>query len=238
MRCTCCGTCCRNGPPGLHPEDSPLYFEGVLQREHLLTLRRGERVRDNVAGAVVVLQREMIRIKSRSDSLACMLLKSENHCPIYERRPAQCRALACWDTDELKRVYRQQSLSRSDLISPHSALAGIIGEHEQGCSPDRLRQLVQQVREKGDREGLQEIGLMLSRDREFRRYLRDRAGAEGALEFILGRSLEAILWAEGIRVEESGGGYRLREDRLERAGAPGPNGVAIYPERTDYENRF
>ncbi len=42
-----------------------------------LTLRRGEPVRDNVAGRVVTLSQEMVRLKSDPVSGACILLQGD-----------------------------------------------------------------------------------------------------------------------------------------------------------------
>jgi len=213
MECACCGTCCRNGPPGLHLEDATLYTDGVLDKAGLLTLRRGEPVRDNVAGRVVDLSEEMVRLKSAPDSGACIKLQEENHCLVYDRRPVQCRALKCWDTSELERIYGRNRAGRLDLIPEGSALAEIIREHESGCFLPDLRDAVERLRrEGGGGAAVERIGDMLSRDRWFRDYLRENAGAgEDVLRFLLGVPLEEILERLGIAAEETESGLTLRE---------------------------
>ncbi|MCF8030140.1 MAG: YkgJ family cysteine cluster protein [Desulfohalobiaceae bacterium] len=215
MQCIYCGTCCRNGPPGLHLEDAVLYSHGVLDKSLLLTLRRGEPVWDNVAGRVVTLPQEMVRLKSDPASGACILLQGENHCRIYERRPAQCRALKCWDTGDLERIYSQNRAGRLDLVPPDSALAEIIGEHERRCFLPDVQEIVRQLREEaGSGAAADSIGSVLYRDRWFRDYLRDHAGAgEDVLHFVLGAPLEDILQRMGIVPEATDDGLRLREMR-------------------------
>jgi Fe-S-cluster containining protein len=215
MECACCGTCCRNGPPGLHLEDAVLYSDGVLDKSQLLTLRRGEPVWDNVAGRVVTLSQEMVRLKSDPASGACILLQGENHCRIYDRRPAQCRALKCWDTSDLERIYSQNRLGRLDLVPPDSALAEIIREHDHRCFLPEVQETVRQLREEGG-SGLaaDSIGALLYSDRWFRDYLRKHAGAEeDVLHFILGAPLKDILQRMGIVPEATEDGLRLRETR-------------------------
>ncbi len=214
MECTCCGTCCRNGPPGLHLEDAPLYTEGVLDKSHLLTLRQGEPVWDNVAGRVITLSREMVRLQSDPGTGACILLQGENHCRIYARRPLQCRALKCWDTSDLERIYCRNRAGRLDLVPEESALAEIIGQHERECPLQDLRETVDRLRREGGGEASARIGSLLQRDRWFREYLREHAGAdEAVLCFILGTPVEEILLRMGISAEEAEDELRLREMR-------------------------
>lgn len=214
MECICCGTCCRNGPPGLHLEDTVLYTDDVLDKSRLLTLRRGEPVWDNVAGRAITLSREMVRLKSAAGSAACIMLEGENHCRIYDRRPLQCRALKCWDTSELERIYARNRAGRLDLLPEGSALAEIIREHERQCSLLELGNVVDRLRREGGGEAKDRIGSLLERDAWFRNYLRSQAGAgEEVLDFLLGVPVEEILRRLDIVAEETGDGLRLREGR-------------------------
>ena len=218
MECSCCGTCCQKGPPGLHLQDVPLYRDGVLRRSSLLTLRKGEWVRDNVAGRIVTLSREMVRVRSASDSTACLMLQQGNHCLIYTRRPAECRALKCWDPRELQELYQRDRAERLDLIPSDSGLARIVREHEEAVSLPLVQELVQAVRRHGEKDCLDRLGGLLEADRRFRDLLRDRAGAgENELEFILGRPLEEYLASLGLEVEVTSRGISLRERKPEKA---------------------
>lgn len=61
--CRRCGTCCEKGGPSLHLADKPLVVDGQIPARCLFTLRKGERVRDNVAGTLVPLEREIVKIR-------------------------------------------------------------------------------------------------------------------------------------------------------------------------------
>ena len=61
-QCHRCGTCCEKGGPSLHREDRPMIDDGRIPARCLFTIRRGERVRDNVKGTLVPLSEEVIKI--------------------------------------------------------------------------------------------------------------------------------------------------------------------------------
>jgi Fe-S-cluster containining protein len=214
MQCTCCGTCCQNGPPGLHLEDIDLYADGVLDKAHLLTLRRGEPVWDNVAGRVITLSEEMVRLKSAPGSSACVMLEGENHCRIYARRPVQCRVQKCWDSSELERIYARNRAGRLDFVPGESGLAEIMREHENQCSLSELNDAVDRLRREGEGDASERIGALLQRDRWFRDYLLQRAGAEEeVLDFLFGSPLKEILQRMDLVAEGTEDGLRLRETR-------------------------
>lgn len=207
--CLRCGTCCRKGPPGLHRRDADLYTRAILGRRDLLTLRSGEWIYDNVRGELAVLEQEMIRVRSAPDG-SCPFLRDGNACSIYETRPTECRALQCWDTRELERLYARDRLSRFDLLDPESAMRAIVDEHEQCCPYSRVGELAEAVRQ-GDRGSpYRELAEMAEIDARFRDYLREKAGADRlVLDFLLGRALTETLPLLGVRAERSLDGIRL-----------------------------
>lgn len=207
--CLRCGTCCRKGPPGLHRRDAALYQEGVLGRRDLITLRCGEWVFDNVRGARFVLEEEMIRIRPGPGGV-CPFLQGRSQCRIYESRPAECRALQCWNTTGLERMYCRDRLGRHDLLGPGSALRAIVDEHERSCPYPRVRELAAAVLQGRGGAPLRELTEMTETDERFRSYLRERAGADRlSLQFLLGRALAETLPALGVGVEKSPQGVRL-----------------------------
>ena len=214
--CQRCGTCCRKGPPGLHLEDASLYSGGVLRKEHLLTLRNGERVYDNVQGRISRLEREMVRIKADSEGGCVFLDRETNLCMIYASRPVECRALQCWDTSEITRVYHRDRLTRLDLVAAGSALGEIMQAHEEDCGLDRAERLASRIKQSGEQAALQELGSLLDRDAALRKELQEKAQAVSeVLDFIFGRPLPELLARAGLRVLSTPEGYRISS--LERS---------------------
>ncbi|MCF8106838.1 MAG: YkgJ family cysteine cluster protein [Desulfohalobiaceae bacterium] len=212
-KCQRCGTCCRKGPPGLHREDKRLYEQGILQKEHLLTLRREELVRDNVMDRTIQLPEEMIRIRAKRHEAACIFFDGKTSgCQIYGSRPLECRVLECWDVSKIRRVYATDRLARSDLFSPDSAIKQIVDEHEEQCSYARVAELADRIKANAepDRPDLEELAGMVGLDLGMRKSLQDRTGTEDlVLEFLFGRSLFKTLPGFGLEVRETEEGYRF-----------------------------
>lgn len=208
-QCQKCGTCCRKGPPGLHIQDRDLYLSGILRKNHLLTLRKGESVFDNVQDRIKILSEEMIRIRSREGEKTCLFLEEgSNYCSIYSHRPAECRAMKCWDTREIKHVYQMPGLRRSDLVPEDCALFEILSEHESRCPLETVRELVREFQKSEDKSLLDKLAEFLDMDRRLRKSLQEKTAAESAsLDFVLGRSLDRVLPAWGLEVKPKERGY-------------------------------
>lgn len=211
-QCSRCGTCCTRNPPGLHAGDLELYKGQILGKEHLLTLRQGELVRDNVQQKILPLQQEMIRLQCKPGSRACIFYQPlGRNCSIYSSRPLECRALKCWDTREILQVYQEPRLSRLDMVDAGSALGEIIQEHEKKCAYSRIRVLVQEVLDAQNVWAEQELAEIIGIDRAMRRYLLYNAGADDAVVlFILGRKLDSTLPAFGLQIEPGSQGIRFK----------------------------
>lgn len=70
-KCIRCGTCCRKGGPVLHHEDKQVLLIGYIGYQHLVTLRKGEKVFNPVKETFENLELELIKIKSADDGISC-----------------------------------------------------------------------------------------------------------------------------------------------------------------------
>mgnify|MGYP005844073831 CR=1 FL=1 len=195
-QCRRCGTCCRKGGPALHRADRSLVEGGAIPLKHLYTLRKGELAWENVRGGVVPLAAEIIKIKEADGKTACRFFDdAEKGCAIYGNRPLECRALKCWNTREIERIYRRDRLSRQDLLKTVPGLWDLVTSHETECSPERVRVL--NDRDAGDRRALARI---TAYDREMRRLVTERSGLDPELlDFLLGRPLSRVIARERSR---------------------------------------
>jgi len=201
--CVQCGTCCSNAGPTLYAGDEGLLRDGVLTPAQLHTVRAGEEVFSHWTGKREVLQRELVMITH--GPAGCTFLDPQTRkCRIYERAPAQCKAQKCWDTRDTDQLMQWPGLTRLDLIDADDPVAKAIADHEQACSPTRLRELLDQARE-GDDDALEQAADLIRADRRVRQQLVDEGTVpEDALAFVLGRPLEMMTKAMGYEV---GGGW-------------------------------
>jgi Fe-S-cluster containining protein len=214
--CICCGTCCKKGGPALHLEDRPLLDQGLIPREMLCTFRRGEPVHDNVAGKLVFLQEEVVKVRGKGNTWTCVFFEEESRsCNIYAQRPAECRALACWDHLEISRMYDKERLTRRDIVRSPSALWDLIETHEAQCSIEEFGRLTARVLESEgrDKEAAVSVAEMIGKDSAYRELFSNRIGAaDDLLAFLLGRPLVLILPMFGLRAERREGGVALVRD--------------------------
>lgn len=211
MECQRCGTCCRKGPPGLHIVDKELYFSGIFEKSHLLTLRKGERVYDNIKGQKVTLAEEMVRLRSKDNQRTCLFFDdSTSSCSRYAHRPVECRVMKCWDTREIEDIYKKDRLKRLDLISAASALGEIIEEHEKRCSIESIQSALTEIRVSSDSTAGQKIADIVSVDRRFREYMQEQAGTDKhTLNFLFGRPVIDILKLLGVEIRDTGQGIKI-----------------------------
>lgn len=189
-QCRRCGTCCRKGGPALHRADRPLVEKGAIPLKHLYTLRKGELAWENVRGGVVPLEGEIIKINETDGGRACRYFnEADNGCAVYRNRPLECRALKCWDTREIERIYRRDRLCRQDLLAGATGLWDLVVSHENECGLARVREL--RSDDPADRRTLSRI---IAYDREMRRLMTERSNMEPAiLDFLLGRPLSMVI---------------------------------------------
>lgn len=202
MTCRRCGTCCQKGGPALHLADLDLVLSGNIPLASLYTLRKGELVVDNISGTRVRLTSEIVKIKRRIDSPACIYLSDgDMSCDIYDRRSLECRTLECWNTGPIERIYGENRLTRQDILGNIAWLAELAAAHEDECPLARIEDLVE-ARAEGNPAGAAGLLQMIRYDGHFR----DLAAEKGdlgpdLLEFLLGRPLAHIIHHQfGVKI--------------------------------------
>ena len=208
--CIRCGTCCMKGGPTLHKEDAVLFSIGLLKKADVYTLRRGEVAR-NIDDTLMVIEREMIKIKGQGGSWSCMFYDDdENACRIYEARPAECRALQCWNLQGLREVMTRPCLQRTDLIDPGDGVLRIIEAHEEKCAYAILDAAVKGLQEAGSDEAAGKILDLLQYDDYLRPFLAEKLGMDpGVMDFFFGRPLKDTIRMHGLGVKKDGDGFLL-----------------------------
>ena len=208
QRCKRCGTCCSKGGPGLHDEDIHLVLEKIITPENLYTIRIGELVRDNVNGGLMYTGSEIIKTRSSPDSHACVFFrKQENVCGIYQDRPAECRALECWNSGVVHQMHVQNRLDRKALFGSIGWLWEMIQTHEEKCGFLSVKRLLEARRE-GDPVASISLGEAISHDQAIRDIVVEKAGLDtGMLDLVFGLSLKVVLQRRfGVKVEKRDGG--------------------------------
>ncbi|MBW1701585.1 MAG: YkgJ family cysteine cluster protein [Deltaproteobacteria bacterium] len=115
--CIRCGECCLGSSPTLQMEDVPLVRDGFIEKGGLYSIRIGEPVRDNIENKLIITDREFIKVREKKEGNGCIYYDEEaKACRIYDHRPAQCVALACWDSSEFIRVYKRPKADRKAII--------------------------------------------------------------------------------------------------------------------------
>ena len=212
--CLRCGTCCEKGGPSLHLADRSLVDDGQIPARCLITLRRGELVRDNVKGTLAPLSEEIIKIKGLAGRWTCRFYdQASRGCRIYDHRPLECRALNCQDTRRIEEIYQATRLTRKDLLSDMNGLWELIEDHEQRCSYAGLRARV----EAGTHEGrlIQEEAILeiLRLDVHVRQLAVEKGQLDSRmLDFIFGRPLADTIQQFAIGLVKSKGQFALALD--------------------------
>ena len=198
--CRRCGTCCKKGGPALHTDDLDLLAAGRLARNHLVTLRRGETVRENVAGGLAALEREMVKLGNCGPDWVCRLYQPDiQACLLHPHRPAECRALFCDAPEGLQALYARYRLTRADIVGMDGALGELIVFHDQAFPAGEACALARAAAT-GDQEALALFTDMAEREQAFRAAFLERTRADRAeLDFYFGRSLAALAQAYGLR---------------------------------------
>ncbi|MCK4390776.1 MAG: YkgJ family cysteine cluster protein [Desulfobacterales bacterium] len=208
--CIRCGTCCIKGGPTLHEEDVSLFAKGILQKGHVYTLRNGEVVR-NIDDALMVLEKEIIKIKGQGESWSCMFYDEDQRaCKIYKYRPVECRALKCWDLRDFREVMGRPCLQRRDLIEPDDGILKIIGNHEQRCAYETLRSAVRGLQGPDSDKAVEKILDLLQYDQYMRPFLTQKLKVNpNAMDFFFGRPLTTTIRIFGLCVKQQGDTFLL-----------------------------
>jgi Fe-S-cluster containining protein len=194
VSCRRCGVCCTKGGPALHAEDAALFSADRLSVQDLFCVRRGELAQDPRRGEVWPVDHDLIKIRGRHPSWACVFYAEHAECAIYDSRPAECRALSCDDPRALFAVMDTPYLSRWDLVDRACALGGCIAEHEALFPVAPALALAQTWKAGADGAILAELTDMVRREWYFRRAFTERVriADEDAWPFF-GRPLWMVL---------------------------------------------
>jgi Fe-S-cluster containining protein len=208
--CIRCGTCCTKGGPTLHQVDAPLFAKGRLGRRHVYTLRKGEVVR-NIDENLMALDQEMIKIKGAGETWSCIFYDEDrNACRIYTDRPLECRALQCWDLQELKKAMAEPCLQRNDLIKPDNGLRKLVEAHEMRCSYAVLESSVRALGGAKADVAVQEILDLMQYDHTMRPFLEEKLKIDPAeMDFLFGRPLTTTIRMFGLHIKEEDGAFTL-----------------------------
>jgi Fe-S-cluster containining protein len=207
--CRRCGTCCEKGGPTFHAQDEQLVESGAIPLRLLVTIRKGEVVREPEENRLVRSDGEMIKLKGVGTGWCCILFDaSENRCTEYDRRPAECRAMACWDTAEVRKVMETPRLCRRDLLGRVEGLWDLIEDHERRCSVLQVAALAESIRG-GGQTAAGDLIPMLAYDRALRELLMERGTDPEHLDFLLGRPLDRLLDGFGLRLVGESGRVRV-----------------------------
>lgn len=198
--CIRCGECCLGSSPTLQMEDVPLVREGYIRKGDLYSIRVGEPVRDNIENKLVITDRELIKVKGKKDGGGCIYYDEEKGaCTIYDHRPSQCAALACWDSTEFMKVYKRPKADRKAVVYEEVLLA-LMDEHEKKCSYGKLDGLVRMIEKKGE-EAVGRILGLLKFDHHIRTFTTKKLGIDsGEMDFYFGRPLTETITMFGLQV--------------------------------------
>jgi Fe-S-cluster containining protein len=192
--CQRCGTCCKKGGPALHDEDKPIIDQGGIPLASFYTIRKGELARNNVTGGLICLPIEIIKIKSRPNDSACMYFDdADASCEIYDKRPFECRAMECWNSDKIAALYDQNRITRALVLEKAEWLIDLVTTHESECDLDRIQGLVNE-REAGDAGATSALTEIINYDFHLRNVVTEKGNiAPDMLDFFFGRPLNEII---------------------------------------------
>lgn len=195
-QCQRCGTCCRKGGPAFHSEDRPIIEKGIISLADLYTIRDGELAFDNVSEQVKPVVEDVIKIKNYSGTSVCRFYnRNACVCTIYNDRPLECRALKCWDTLEISRIYDVDRLSRKTLLENREGVWELVSMHQSECAYSKVAKLVKE----NDKNGL---SYLLRYDRHIRELTIEKTAMDRqVLDFLFGEPLTKTIRRYGVNPE-------------------------------------
>lgn len=200
------------GGPALHRQDVELVRSGMLRREHLATVRKGELAFQPLAQSATPVAREFLKLQGRSGSWTCLFYDEAGRaCSIYQQRPMACCLLDCTAPEALLAITGRELLTRFDCIKDDDPLLSLVRRHEQECPCPDMAAVETGLQPAAERSSLlEELTRQVNVDLAFR----TRAAAVRNLSvaeelFYFGRPLFQLLMPLGVRVRESSVGLEL-----------------------------
>jgi Fe-S-cluster containining protein len=210
-QCIRCGTCCKKGGPSFHLEDKILIEKGIILSKYLYTIREGELFYDNVKESILPASSDIIKIKGQKNSWTCIFFnEKENECTIYDNRPLECRALKCWDTREIEKIYSKNRLTRKDLISTIEGLWDLVEDHHKRCSYEKLALFIDLLKKDKKNEVLKGALDIIEYDTQIRELVLQKGALDPELtDFIFGRPIMETIRMYGFKIKKQDNNYRL-----------------------------
>ncbi|MBW1822375.1 MAG: YkgJ family cysteine cluster protein [Deltaproteobacteria bacterium] len=197
--CIRCGTCCKKGGPSFHFADKHLIDKGIILSKYLFTIRKGELAYDNVRQELLPLSSELIKLKGKNDSSTCIFFnEGEKKCEIYKNRPVECKALKCWDTREIEKIYSKNRLTRKDLLFDVEGLWELVNDHQSRCSYEKIKKMLQK-QDDSNNDIQKEILEIIRYDTQIRHLVVEKGGMDSEiLDFLFGRPLTLTIKSFGF----------------------------------------
>ena len=210
-KCERCGTCCMKGGPALHREDKKLLEQKCIERENLITIRKGEPIFSLEENKTEWTVNEIIKLKGTHSEWTCIFYDQEtSSCSIYLHRPLECVLLKCWDTAELEAIAGKKLLSRFDIISQNDPVLKYIQRHEKECNLEILNQLNTESQKTVEKNILAQLNELVNKDLAIRSEALNHLNFTLDLElFCFGRPVFKILSQFGLIPRETNGKIHL-----------------------------
>ncbi len=208
-KCLRCGICCKKGGPSFHVDDKFLIENGKIPAKYLYTIRKGERVFDNIKGVFIKTTRDIIKIKGGNGTWACCFYNPKiKGCKIYDIRPEECRILKCWDTREIEKFYDQNRLVRKDLLKNAHGLWDIISDHQKKCDYMIIEDLTASLSGSEKEKSFKRLREIIQYDMEIRCLVKEQLKTgDDITEFLFGRPLVETIDTFGIRIKKKQGKF-------------------------------
>ena len=192
----------------MHPEDKFLLTDGIIQYDHLVTIRKGELVLSPLDEDPEPTAQEMVKIAGKGKNWECIFFDGQDGvCSIYDHRPLECRLFQCWETSALEEIAGHNTLSRIDFIPSSHPVMECILNHEKQCpipDPDRFYAAASYSPE--SKEALAKLTELVRKDLEIRAEAVEQFDLSLSFElFLLGRPIHSLLSVYGLTVTQDGG---------------------------------
>ena len=186
----------------MHIEDQMLIEKGKIPSKYLYTLRRGELALDNVNGCLKPVESDIIKIKGKNGGWTCLFFDEvDKGCTIYENRPLECRALKCWDTRRIEKIYAKTRLTRRHILAGVQGLWDLIEDHQSRCDYQNIQKLIKDLAGKNQKHARRKLKEIVRYDVEIRKLVVSRGGMDAdLLDFLFGRSLSKTIENFGVKI--------------------------------------